>query len=116
MIRYRRKINYHTNDELHDLREALAAMYQLPASDTHADRFVSRVGFDEFELADLLPLSVVSGDAACTRFAPLATGSTRVWLATIARRSMSHSELACWSGGLWGLGDGRVGSHQVVAL
>jgi tyrosinase len=35
-IRYRRNINCLTSDQLHDLREALAALYQLPESDAHS--------------------------------------------------------------------------------
>jgi hypothetical protein len=35
-MRYRKNINCLTTDELHDLREALAAMYALPASDPNS--------------------------------------------------------------------------------
>src|SRR5215213_5661574 len=35
-MRYRKNINCLTSDELHDLREALAAMYALPATDPNS--------------------------------------------------------------------------------
>ena len=35
-MRYRKNINCLTTNELHDLREALAAMYALPASDSNS--------------------------------------------------------------------------------
>jgi tyrosinase len=35
-IRYRRNINCLTSDQLHDLREALNALYQLPQADAHS--------------------------------------------------------------------------------
>jgi hypothetical protein len=36
MTRYRRNIDCLSEDELHELRETLAAMYQLPASDPNS--------------------------------------------------------------------------------
>jgi hypothetical protein len=35
-IRYRKNLDCLTDDELHDLREALAAMYTLPVSDPNS--------------------------------------------------------------------------------
>lgn len=35
-LRYRKNINCLTSEQLHDLREALAALYELPASDEHS--------------------------------------------------------------------------------
>ena len=35
-MRYRKNINCLSSDELHDLREALAAMYGLPATDPNS--------------------------------------------------------------------------------
>ena len=42
-IHYRKNINCLTNDELHDLREALAGMYALTASDPNS--FVRQASF-----------------------------------------------------------------------